>query len=551
MKLGPRLTLLFLTLAILPLMLVGYLTYVSGRQTVEQNVINHLIATNGLKTAEFNNWIRRNEADLAFLAQRPSLRGYIAELSSCSLESPECQVVVNGLLSQNLQPAIDGNENFLILSAIRASDGQIIASTEADLVGKFRESEEYFLQGLLHTYTDDVVYDLSHTEAVLHISTPVYTPEGQEIIAVLVAHVNLDQMTDIIGVHNKLSSSEDTYLVNKFNFFVTEPRFGQGYALNRSVHTAGAEACLAGNTDIGFYEDYRGITVIGAYQWIPEKSLCILTEVDQTEAYAPILAMRNRVILIGTLVALIATAVSYFLAGNISTPINQLSLAAEKIGAGNLHIHIPIKHRDELGILAESFNLMVASLEASEKENRQLVEELQGWSKELESRVEERTEELKAAQVATLNIMQDVEKANTALRQEKVFTDQVINSIPGIFYVIDHTGRFIRWNENFSIISKYSDAEIAEMHPTQFFSGADQAHIAARIQKVFEDGKSDAEAAFTTKSGQEIPYLFTGLRTMIDRSPILIGTGFDMTKIKRAEADLKQAMEELSHSNAD
>ena len=130
-------------------------------------------------------------------------------------------------------------------------------------------------------------------------------------------------------------------------------------------------------------------------------------------------------------------------------------------------------------------------------------------------------------------------RANEALKLEKAFSNQVINSIPGIFYVFDETGRFIRWNDNFSKISEYSDDEIAQMHPTQFFRGADQDHIAARIQKVFEEGIADAEADFTTKSGRGLPHYFTGLRTIIDDKPLLIGTGVDITERKQAEVTAK------------
>ena len=45
---------------------------------------------------------------------------------------------------------------------------------------------------------------------------------------------------------------------------------------------------------------------------------------------------------------------------------------------------------------------------------------------------------------------------------EKAFSDQIMNSIPGIFYVFDDSGKFIRWNTNFARISEYSDEEIAQ-----------------------------------------------------------------------------------------
>src|SRR5688572_12014342 len=36
---------------------------------------------------------------------------------------------------------------------------------------------------------------------------------------------------------------------------------------------------------------------------------------------------------------------------------------------------------------------------------------------------------------------------------EKELSDSIINSLPGIFYLFDHTGKFIRWNKNFESVT--------------------------------------------------------------------------------------------------
>ena len=47
-----------------------------------------------------------------------------------------------------------------------------------------------------------------------------------------------------------------------------------------------------------------------------------------------------------------------------------------------------------------------------------------------------------------------------ALRKEKTFSDTMINSLPGIFYLFDENGHFLRWNRNFEIVSGYSSEEM-------------------------------------------------------------------------------------------
>ena len=73
---------------------------------------------------------------------------------------------------------------------------------------------------------------------------------------------------------------------------------------------------------------------------------------------------------IGFLFAGVGMVVSYFLSGNITRPLRQLSQAAEKIRQGDLKQEVPVDTQDEVGQLAEVFNQMSAELAANES-NRQ------------------------------------------------------------------------------------------------------------------------------------------------------------------------------------
>lgn len=119
--------------------------------------------------------------------------------------------------------------------------------------------------------------------------------------------------------------------------------------------------------------------------------------------------------------------------------------------------------------------------------------------------------------------------------RERDFSEAMINSLPGIFYLYDDTGRFMRWNKNFQRVSGYSAEEIAGMSPLDFFTGEEKRLIAERIQEVFTRGESSVEADFVSKDGRKTPYYFTGLRIMMGNTPYLIGTGIDITDCKRAE----------------
>ena len=132
-----------------------------------------------------------------------------------------------------------------------------------------------------------------------------------------------------------------------------------------------------------------------------------------------------------------------------------------------------------------------------------------------------------------------------AVLKERDFSDAMLNSLPGVFYFYDKGGKFLRWNRNLEIISGYSGEEIARMHPLDFFVGAEKEYIAQRIQEVFENGTSDAEANFVLKNGELIPYYYTGKRIEIENVPYLIGMGIDITRRKHAEEELAKRAEQM------
>ena len=128
---------------------------------------------------------------------------------------------------------------------------------------------------------------------------------------------------------------------------------------------------------------------------------------------------------------------------------------------------------------------------------------------------------------------------------EKKLTDAIVNSLPGIFYTLDFSGRFIRWNANFEHVTGYSGEEIAAMNALDLFADDDRERIAAGIQKVAQTGAATVEAEILLKSGHAIPHLFTGCQIEFDGKPSLIGMGIDLSERKRAEEELRKYRDHL------
>jgi len=122
--------------------------------------------------------------------------------------------------------------------------------------------------------------------------------------------------------------------------------------------------------------------------------------------------------------------------------------------------------------------------------------------------------------------------------RDKESAEQLINSIPGLFYQIDVEGKFVNWNKNLESVSGYSNNEIAEISPLDFFAGEDKLNIEKNIIQVFSEGNASIEATLISKNQTEIPYYFTGKKITIDDQIYLSGLGIDISTKKINEEKL-------------
>ena len=136
-------------------------------------------------------------------------------------------------------------------------------------------------------------------------------------------------------------------------------------------------------------------------------------------------------------------------------------------------------------------------------------------------------------------------KTQNEVIKEKNLSDSIINSLPGIFYLYNEEGKFLRWNKNFETVSGYTNEEISKMHPLDFFYGSEKELVSQKITNVFISGADNVLADFLLKTKQKIPYYFTGIAIAYEDKPCLIGVGIDFSERVKAQEEIKQTSEKL------
>jgi len=222
------------------------------------------------------------------------------------------------------------------------------------------------------------------------IAVPLRSSAG-EVRAVFVGWLAEDAVDRLLQGATVMASPGQTYLFNADGLVravpildLSEPSsFGSPEVI---------EAALAGGSGVARYRSGDGVTMLGAYRWMPTLQMGLLTEVPRRTVVGGVLNAIGRAV--GLLYALswVGLAIAIAVARNISTPLVQLAQAAERVAQGDLSVRVPGGGEDELGLLVRVFNTMTAQLERSvgalEEEVAARTASLQRRTAQLEATIE-------------------------------------------------------------------------------------------------------------------------------------------------------------------
>ncbi len=148
--------------------------------------------------------------------------------------------------------------------------------------------------------------------------------------------------------------------------------------------------------------------------------------------------------------------------------------------------------------------------------------------KVLAEQVEEKTKELKEANIQTLELLETIKK-------EQALIEAIFDSIPGYLYVYDENSKLIKWNKKHETLTGYSSEELSQMTLDKWFSQEDIPRVKAAVDSIFKKGYGEVEAELILKNKEKMLTRSSGVPLMLDGRMYFAGIGVDITEQKQTQ----------------
>ncbi len=393
--------------AVLLLAIVGYVISNSIQQTMEDNLRSELGTLLNVERSMVQKWFAVQESSALTLANSQDIRKTVAQLLAATGESaskadpttiPAGGREVSELqaqLAKELGPGMSAHDFVGFLLADKQQ--RTIAATTPELLGQVVPQHEDFMTRTLEGKTTvsapfpsvsiqkDRTGKMRTGAPTMFVCAPV-RDDNFQVVAVLAMRISPEkEFTDILQL-GRIGQSGETYAVNKDGLMVSNSRFDDALILlgllpdensaasilNVRVRDPGGnmvdgfrpavrrrelpltkvcEAAVSGTTGITMepYRDYRGSPSVGAWTWLPEYQLGIITEIDRAEAYHPLTILKRSFYVLYALLGIGAVAIFAFtlIVARLQHQAQKAAIEArqlgqyrlqEKIGAGAMGV---------------------------------------------------------------------------------------------------------------------------------------------------------------------------------------------------------------------
>ena len=403
-----KLIVLFLIVSLVPLMIVGTLSYIQAKEALEHETINKLSATRDIKIHQIEAYFKERIGDLDVFAHNLFLINAVTEFE----EAIHNEIKINGKDNETQvmeqyqhlyakQPNLNsaGNSNYdkvhekyhpylkryldtygyYDIFLVEPNDGTIIYSVmkEKDFgtslkTGIYANSNigHIFKQTIIsndHDFTalEDFAFYEPSNNAAAFLAAPIWKNDN-DLIGVLIFQVSTAQINRITQEKSGLGETGETILVGSDDFLMrsNSPLSEEPTLFKQKVDSKATRASALGQTGIKKIIDYRNkLTFIAhAPLNIPGVNWSLNSKMDVEEATAVTEKMFREMLIITIIGAIIVAIIAFFLSSSIANPIQLMTKIASKLAEGDIKQNIEFNRSDEIGVMGQAFRQMIINL---------------------------------------------------------------------------------------------------------------------------------------------------------------------------------------------
>ena len=380
-NLRAKVTLIFLILALLPLIIIGRFSLKTTEELIGRMVIRQLENAAVDKVTLLERWLAERKADLAVVAGTALLKSMDPAKMGPYLE----------LIRENYGVYKD-------LTVVSAAGDIVFSSRSQALAGHPVRSRTYPVRSAL--YLSGITYEPRAGESSFHIAAPVFGDQGT-LAGTIYGRVGTNKISASL-LKISLGATGECYLVNDRGQFLTHK--DPHRILVQNISQSGSFKNIFQKRDSQrAYLDYRGIEVLGTSLNVAGTDWYLVVEQDRKEAFQSMKTLKAIIFLTIMLCIACALTLTWMLSYHIVNPIRSLSRYAGMIANSDFDKAVfKNNRRDEIGMLYHAFADMSRKLRRRHHHLEEKVDRREAKLKETDStlrkmkRIAERSEKFAA-----------------------------------------------------------------------------------------------------------------------------------------------------------
>ncbi len=374
-SLKTKLIVLLLLVSFIPIAIVGYLSYSSGKTALQNTHLAGLTTVAQSREAAIVVYLKAKAGRAVDFASDGFIRDSLVLLDTIGPNFPGDRKDVAEDISEHLKANKMALDKDIIGINIINLKGIIVCSTTNEEIGKDEAQGEVFLRtkelNYGSGYLSDIVFSSNFgvKEALFTSSAPLTDRNSGERIGTIINYYKADGLNSITTNREGMGVSGEVYIVNREGYMISDSRFMNDVVLKQRVDTQPVKLFQGQRqTMTGIYPDYRDVPIVGASMGLAmDKEFglgwTLLAEIDGAEAFAPVKTLGLWIIWTAIPVMVVVALIAYFISSGVANPIKLISDQVGMVGKGDLTIDVSINNRgDEIGVLTQTFHEMINNL---------------------------------------------------------------------------------------------------------------------------------------------------------------------------------------------